>query len=35
MKEEIQKPPLGLVPKWLRQEKRLEEVKEAMIRYRC
>jgi hypothetical protein len=29
----IQKPPLGVPPKWLRQEQRLEELCEAVIRY--
>jgi hypothetical protein len=30
----IRKPPLGVTPKWLRQEQRLEELCEAVIRYR-
>lgn len=30
----IQKPPLGVPPKWLRQEQRLEELCEAVVRYR-
>jgi hypothetical protein len=30
----IQKPPLGVPPKWFRQEQRLEELCEAIIRYR-
>lgn len=29
-----QKPPLGVAPKWLRQEQRLEELCGAIIRYR-
>lgn len=27
------KPPLGVAPKWIRQEQRLEELCEAVIRY--
>lgn len=30
----IQKPPLGVPPKWFLQEQRLEELCEAVIRYR-
>lgn len=33
METEINRPPLGLIPKWIRQEERLKEVKEAMLRY--
>jgi hypothetical protein len=33
MEAEIKKPPLGLIPKWLRQEERLKEIREAMLRY--
>lgn len=30
----VQKPPLGVPPKWFRQEQRLEELCEAVVRYR-
>jgi hypothetical protein len=30
----IHKPPLGVPPKWLRQEQRLAELNEAVVRYR-
>jgi len=30
---EVKRLPLGLTPKWIRQEERLKEVKEAMLRY--
>jgi hypothetical protein len=27
------KPPLGLIPKWIREKERLDEVQEAILRY--
>lgn len=33
VKKKITRPPLGLVPKWVRDEERLKEIKEAIDRY--
>jgi hypothetical protein len=31
--QEDVKPPLGLIPKWIREKERLDEVQEAILRY--
>jgi hypothetical protein len=32
-KPEAIKPPIGLIPKWVRERERLNEIREAIVRY--